>query len=99
MAPASRRRSGKHAYHIYGVRLESAWPLPWPKDAAPWLADISLMKGSAGRFDRALERVAVPPDAERWVTAAAAGGTTYLRWSGLFEFLIAPDGRRMFCHP
>jgi hypothetical protein len=99
MAPVPRPQSGRNAYHIYGVRLESAWPLPWPKTRAPWVAKIFLLKSNQARFTRALERVDIPPDGPHWVTAATASGSTYLRWSGLFEFLIPPDGRSMFCRP
>jgi hypothetical protein len=79
--------------------VNSAWPLPCPTDEAPWLAQVSLLNGSAARFRRTLGRTSVPPEAQHWVSAPLSDGSTYLRWSRLFEFLIAPDGKSIFCRP
>ena len=97
--PGSRGGHTSQTYHVYGLRVDSAWPLPYPKTPAPWLADVSLRKGSASGFTRALKDVAVPDTGATWATASLPGGSRYLRWSGAFEFLIPRDGRAITCRP
>jgi hypothetical protein len=86
-------------YHVYGLRLESAWPLPYSRIPAPALASISLRRGTPATFRRALENVAVPEGPALWATASLPDGTRYLRWSGAFEFLIPEDGESITCRP
>jgi len=57
-----------------------------------------VVNGSASLFSRACRRIGGKPDANRWFQhARLPDGSDYLRWSGLFEFLIAADGRRIAC--
>jgi len=86
-------------YHVYGLRLDSAWPLPYSTIPGPWLADVSLRKGTDAGFRRALKDVVVPDHGGPWVTASLPDGSRYLRWSGAFEFLIPRDGRSITCRP
>ncbi|RPI57048.1 MAG: hypothetical protein EHM55_03245 [Acidobacteria bacterium] len=87
-------------YHVYGVRLASAWPLPYPSIPTPFLADISLGHGSAADFKGALNDISLPPqNGTPWLTTALPDGSRYLRWSGVFEFLIVKDGRSVLCRP
>jgi len=84
------------SYRAYGLTLRSSVRLPGlvPVDSAA--ADVSLKAGPRHRFARARAQVTSSPS---WfVHRQLADGTTYLRWSGLFEFLIAPDGRRIAYH-
>ncbi|HKY23490.1 MAG TPA: hypothetical protein VJM31_19900 [Vicinamibacterales bacterium] len=85
-------------YHVYGLQLDSAWPLPYPDQGAPGLARVSLRRGSAKRFVNALGDTHVPVSGA-WASAALADGWRYLRWSSIFEFLIQPDGRSVLCRP
>jgi hypothetical protein len=87
------------SYNVYGLRLHSAWKLPYPKGLAPWLADVSLVKGSDAQFAAALRTADLPRVPSPWATAPLPDGTTYLRWQRLFEFLIQPDGRSVVCRP
>jgi hypothetical protein len=87
------------SYNVYGLRLHSAWKLPYPKGLAPWLADVSLVKGSDAQFAAALKTADLPRVPSPWATAPLPDGTTYLRWQSLFEFLIQPDGRSVVCRP
>ena len=57
---------------------------------------MRLRVGSPGRFARARAQVAARPPVRGWFRSCRlADGTTYLRWTGLFEFLISPDGYRI----
>jgi hypothetical protein len=88
------------AYHVYGVRLDSSWPLPYPTAPAPWLAEISLRRGSSVTFRQALREIRVPSSNDQpWLTVPLRDGSRYLRWSRVFEFLILKDGRSVVCRP
>jgi hypothetical protein len=93
------RRSRNQPYHVYGLRLDSAWPLPYPKASSPWIAEVALVRGSAARFQRALRSTAKLSESAPWVTAFLPDGARYLRWSNVFEFLIPRDGRTVICRP
>jgi hypothetical protein len=85
---------------VYGVRLDSAWTLPYPRKPSPWLAEISLGRGSANDFRRALYGVPLPADnGTPWLAAPLPDGSRYLRWSGVFEFIIPKNGRCVLCRP
>lgn len=94
------RRVGRASpYHVYGLRLESAWPLPYSRVPAPSLASVSLRRGTTATFRRALENVTIPEGRALWATASLPDGSRYLRWSGAFEFLIPQDGHSITCRP
>jgi hypothetical protein len=88
-----------HRYYVYGLRLDSAWPLPYPRVPAPSLAGVSLLRGTTAAFQRALGNVVVVDGPALWGTASLPDGSRYLRWSSAFEFLIPPDGRSVTCRP
>jgi hypothetical protein len=87
------------SYNVYGIRLRSEWKLPYPKGAAPWLADVSLLKGGDAEFADALKAANIPVAPSPWSTAPLPDGSTYLRWLNIFEFLIQSDGRSVVCRP
>jgi hypothetical protein len=99
LPPESSHRASRSSYHVYGLRLASAWPLPYPKTTAPWIADVALRRGSPARFKSALRSVPALSPTAPWVTAALPGGMRYLRWSNVFEFLIDANGRSIACRP
>jgi hypothetical protein len=85
-------------YRVYGLSLKSALPLPCPVQADPVSVTAELAAGSAPIFAKARAKAANALDDARWFQQAPlADGSTYLRWSGLFEFLISPAGRRITC--
>ncbi|MEO5739414.1 MAG: hypothetical protein ABIS29_02335, partial [Vicinamibacterales bacterium] len=86
-------------YHVYGLRIESAWPLPYSRVPAPCLANMSLLRGTTATFRRALGDIDVPEGPALWATASLPDGSRYLRWSGAFEFLIPRDGQSITCRP
>ena len=93
------RRATNQPYHVYGLRLDSAWPLPYPKAPAPWIAEVALERGSPAHFARALRAAPKLSQSAPWVTASLPGGMRYLRWSNVFEFLIPADGHTVTCCP
>ena len=93
MTAAARR------YRVYGLVLESAIPLSCPYVAARSRPDIRLRPGAASRFEHARNLLALRSKPQHWFECRRLGeGTTYLRWAGLFEFLISPDARTIEYH-
>jgi hypothetical protein len=78
---------------LYGLRLRSALPLPRAhRAAAP--ADVDIVTGRAAQFAEVRRGLRPPLRSARWFEdRALADGRRYLRWAGLFEFLVAADGR------
>jgi hypothetical protein len=77
---------------LYGLRLRSALPLPRAvRPRGP--VDVEIVRGRALEF-AAVRRALDPPLSGRWFEdRVLADGRRYLRWTGLFEFLVAADGR------
>jgi hypothetical protein len=88
-------RASTRTYHLYGLRLRSEWPLPWPAVSAAWLAEVDLLRGPAAGFARAFEEARATAGEERtWQRGVRLeDGQTYLRWPERFEFLVSADGR------
>jgi hypothetical protein len=96
--PALRRRSGQAAdrsttYQAFGLRIRTPLELPCRRAAGRSPADVRITPLRLAD----LEHVGVSHRASRgWFTYdRMADGTKYLRWRGLFEFLISSDGRRI----
>lgn len=102
MPPVHRHRRSSalraSAYHVYGLRLDSAWPLPYSRVATAALGRVSLRRGTPAAFRRALGGIDVP-DGLLWFTALLPDGSRYLRWSGAVEYLIPRNGRSITCRP
>lgn len=88
-------------YRLYGLRIMSPWRLPFrcPETREPGLGETTLSEGPASLFSDLAREAGIRTDSTRWFDhACLRDGSTYLQWSGLFEFLISPDGRRIACH-
>lgn len=84
------------SYRAYGLALSSSVVLPGLRLAAPAAPDVRFNRGSRDAFARARAQLTPRPRRRGWfLHRELRDGTTYLRWSGLFEFLIAADGRRI----
>ena len=78
---------------LYGLRLHSALPLPRARRAAG-PADVQIARGGAAQFAAVRGALDPPLQSSRWFEdRVLADGRRYLRWAGLFEFLVAADGR------
>lgn len=90
----------RRSYRVYGLRLTSVLPLPCPNARSRGRPDVEVVTGRASVFSRVHRAIAGPPNHSSWFRhAPLADGSHYLRWSGLFEFLILADGRRILCRP
>lgn len=94
MSGHSRRR----VYQVYGLRIRSALPLPSLSPAGSGEAETEVVHGSASLFSRIRREIGLAPNGTPWFShARLPDNSDYLRWAGLFEFLIAPDGGRIAC--
>src|SRR5882724_6839105 len=85
-------------YRVYGLRLRTSLPLTIAAEPPEAVGDpdVEIREDSAGLLAAALERSDLAPDREAWMQhARLADGSTYVRWEGLFHFLIPADGRRI----
>jgi hypothetical protein len=103
MVSASREKfactpSSSLVYQLYGLSLSSQWPLPYPRSTAPGLAIVELRQAPVTLFSRVSAKIG-PADQAAWCHHQVLDdGSVYLRWSGLFEFLVAHDGKRVSIH-
>ena len=90
--PASNRCPVVH--ELYGIRIRSAWPVAGVPDVAGrW--DVELLEGDPRVLAGAASHVP-PEQIDRWSQyATLPDGSSYRRCTGLFEFLVAPDARRI----
>ncbi len=90
---------GDARYRLYGLLVETRLPLSCPRidrtaSTGKSRPDVRLYAGSRTRFERARRQLAIASKPTDWFECRRLeNGVTYLRWSGLFEFLIAADGR------
>jgi hypothetical protein len=84
-------------YSLYGLALRCPLILPCPRgERIPAAREVRLAPGSPGRFALARRQLGSRRRGRDWFRARRlSDGRHYLRWSGLFEFLISPDGRRI----
>jgi hypothetical protein len=89
--------SGLHRYSVYGVTIRSEWPLAFPPafERAKSLAEVDFVDGTDEDFPGvdALRE----PDGPWFVPHVFADQSTYVHWSGLYEFRIPADGSRAVC--
>lgn len=82
---------------LYGLRITGPWPLgPPPPAGADW-PELELVHARVPLVAHLApsERAARRRDWFRRVRLA--DGSDYLRWTGLAEFLVSPDGCRIVC--
>jgi len=89
-----RRDNRCRCCRAYGLTIRSPFSLPCRPAQASGEPDVELIRTSADAF---AGRVSAPLRRARgwFVCRSLADGSTYLRWRGLFEFLVSPDGRRI----
>jgi len=81
-------------YRVYGLAVRSHLSLSAPVGEGPSLGVVSLAVGRGPLVEPATARAA----GRRWFGYRRLDdGAEYVRWRGLFEFLVAPDGRRIVC--
>ena len=84
------------AGRLYGLRLSSAWPLHGSLAPAHGAPDVEFIEGDASAFVDA--PMSAPHGSSDWFFRSEfKDGSTYLRWTDLFEFIVSPDGKRITC--
>jgi hypothetical protein len=92
------RDDGLLRYRIYGLDLRSEIELSFPVPVRAQDPDIELFWAARDFFERATRGTYATPNPSRWYKyALLRNGQYYLRWDGLFEFLIDANGRRIWC--
>ncbi len=83
-------------YSVYGLHVESEVRLSLTEDSFESPADVSLVVAESACFEQASAGVRLLPDEETWYRHAfLRDGRVYLRWEGLFEFVVGADGRQV----
>jgi hypothetical protein len=82
--------------HLYGIDVRTPWLIEGlaPANRDGW--DVEFVKGDPSTF--AAASALVPAEQADWWAQSAAlpDGSSYRRWARLFEFLVAPDARRIY---
>jgi hypothetical protein len=91
------RRGQPRTYSVYGLRVRSAFPLPCDLAVRASRWDVDLRKAEGDRPARAGARTARA--GPRFRRSVLGDGTQLLRWSGLLEGRVSPDGRRIDLRP
>ena len=88
----------RRRYRLYGLTLAARLDLPCPRADRRARPDVRLVEGTADAFARA--RTQAGPMSRDWFHCRRlASGTTYVRWTGSFEFLVSEDGRTIRYRP
>jgi hypothetical protein len=85
-------------YRLYGVVLRSSLRLPCPNAAPDERPSVQLRSTTATRFARIRASIGLLPPRSWFCCRQLTDGHTYLRWTGLFEFLVSADGRQIHYH-
>ncbi len=94
-----RHRRGPFTYRLYGMVLRSELPLPCPELRESHHDAVDLFEAPDSFFTQARrENPNGPEPGDCYRHARLSDGSDYLRWPGLFEFLVSPEGRRIACH-
>ena len=82
---------------LYGLAVRSGLALPGPRIRSSPDVELVAARGpdSWGASGRAAAAAAGADPTDWFVHGRLPGGATFLRWRGLFEFLISRDGRRI----
>ncbi len=87
--PMTRRQPSLWTGHLYGIRLDSEWPLPGSNLHQSPIGQVRLRRAPPSVFPK-------PPSKVGWAyLKKIADGSDYLRWRGQFEFLVSPDGHQV----
>jgi hypothetical protein len=86
-------------YRVYGIRLQSDAPLGLPECSGREPADITLRNADRYRMDEAIRGVQPESDDQWFFYSDLPGGSSYLRWNGVGEYLVSEDGRDVLSTP
>jgi hypothetical protein len=93
-----RSNSSWHHYRVYGISLRSQVPLHYPESDNPASYEAEIVSVPRSSFPEFLNGIS--PETSKWFQhLPLEDGSTYLRWKGLSEFLVSPDGTRVTICP
>jgi hypothetical protein len=80
-------------HHVYGIAIRTPWAVAGVAREADGRWDVEFVPGDAATLAAAAAHV--PPDqAACWAQSAdMPDGSSYRRWTDLFEFFVTPDAR------
>jgi hypothetical protein len=88
------------AVSIYGITFQSQWPIPGALSSHGEPPRVKLFERSASFFAQVAREAGLAQSPVDWFFhARLQDGSDYLRWSGLFEFVVSPDGRDIAGRP
>ncbi|SRR5579884_1972214 len=86
------------SYGVYGIELHSEIRLNLPEAASHQGAGkLELRCASADTFSTAIAGSELVPCTDWYQYTQLADGTCYVRWQGVGEFLVSPNGARILC--
>jgi hypothetical protein len=93
------RQSFSYVYYLYGLYIRSQWHLPHPEAKASGLPEVKLLEGASSLFSQTYLKTKREENRKAFFHYAhLQDGSTYVRWSGLFEFLISENGSSVLGH-
>jgi len=87
-----------HHYYAFGLKVTSDWALPCSQRVQPTFATLEFRKQQAAFFAARVPRALRSQDPARIHYHDLEDGSRYLKWRGVFEFLISPDSQVVFGH-
>ena len=87
-------------YEVYGIRLRSDIELSFAKGIQVGEPDVDLISAPESFFSEISRDAVLKPTSYGWYKYALLDhDQIYLRWDGMFEFLVDGDGRRLWFEP
>ncbi|MEX0833315.1 MAG: hypothetical protein WD276_05505 [Actinomycetota bacterium] len=87
-------------YSLLGLRIRSDWPLAGFIPNGPGSPEIELIRAPPSLLAAARDAAGLDRGSDDWFQRTQLpDGSEYLRWTGLFEFLVSADGRQIAGHP
>jgi hypothetical protein len=84
-------------YGVYGISLRTDFSLPLPAASLAPLLEVELSEGMEAFFSRVIRGQELQNRFNWYQYANLRDGSSYVRWSGVGEFLVSSDGRRIAC--
>jgi hypothetical protein len=92
-----RQRGVRYCYSVYGLRIATTIPLSVPEVPGESGCDVEVVPGDPAFFADRARNFTFNSD---WAQAHRLPGRwVYARLAGLFDFLLSPDGSRIFFRP
>jgi hypothetical protein len=83
-------------YFLYGQTIRSAWPLLYLPQIETSSVDCELSANDGSPLTEEMEEIISRLDEKCWFHYVRfSDGTDLIRWTGLFDFLVSSDGRRI----